>query len=108
MTCLHELQGEYYVCQNRAVPIRWCAPETLRCTDEATLETLEVTKEANMWTMGVVIWEILSMGELPYSELEDEDVLDRVVCRRNCRLPLPSLSCLHRDRLYVIFQIMKS
>ncbi|CAG0891722.1 unnamed protein product [Darwinula stevensoni] len=98
-------KGEYYVCQNRAVPIRWCAPETLRCTDEATLETLEVTKEANMWTMGVVIWEILSMGELPYSELEDEDVLDRVVCHRNYRLPLPSLSCLHRDRLYQVMQL---
>jgi hypothetical protein len=35
------LQEDYYCAGEVALPIRWCAPETLHCT-ETTIETKEV------------------------------------------------------------------
>jgi hypothetical protein len=35
-------QEEYYYAGEMALPIRWCAPETLVCTD-STIETKEVS-----------------------------------------------------------------
>jgi hypothetical protein len=35
------LQEDYYCAGEVALPIRWCAPETLHCTD-TTIETKEV------------------------------------------------------------------
>lgn len=35
-------QNEYYCAGDVALPLRWCAPETLRCTD-TTIETKEVS-----------------------------------------------------------------
>jgi len=32
---------DYYIAGSVALPVRWCAPETLRCTD-VTIETKEV------------------------------------------------------------------
>lgn len=49
-TCLSDIcvnhcnvcsQEEYYYAGEMALPIRWCAPETLVCTD-STIETKEV------------------------------------------------------------------
>ena len=34
-------KDEYYIIENVAVPIRWCAPETLHCTP-TTIETKQV------------------------------------------------------------------
>ena len=35
------LQDEYYCAGDVALPLRWCSPETLKCTD-TTIETKEV------------------------------------------------------------------
>ncbi|XP_042855254.1 serine/threonine-protein kinase LMTK3-like [Penaeus japonicus] len=50
-------KNEYYCAGEVALPLRWCAPETLKCTD-TTIETKEVTKPANVWSFGIIMWEI--------------------------------------------------
>ena len=41
------------------LPARWMAPEALR--------DIKVTKYTDIWSFGIVIWEIFSLGETPYS-----------------------------------------
>jgi len=60
-----------------------------------------VTASANVWSLGVVLWEICEFGKLPYSDLNDDEVIVKVLGEGTVRLGLPSLSSPHRQNLYV-------
>jgi hypothetical protein len=96
--------------ENGAIPIRWLAPECVRpptssaaspfSTSSRSLEVRNVTKEANVWSFGVLLWEVLELGARPYEELaSDVDVLNRVIVERNYRLRLPAGQFPFKDRL---------
>ncbi|XP_073976971.1 uncharacterized protein isoform X3 [Rhodnius prolixus] len=95
-------KNEYYVAGNVAVPIRWCAPETLHCTS-TTIETKQVTAPANVWSLAVVLWEIAEFGKLPYFDLTDDQVIVRVHGDEKYRLPQPD--CPFGHYLFNIMQI---
>ncbi|KFM57618.1 Serine/threonine-protein kinase LMTK2, partial [Stegodyphus mimosarum] len=80
---------DYYCLGDIALPIRWYAPEILLCTD-STIETKEITKEANAWAFGIVLWEIFEFAKLPYEKLSNEDVLQKVLVERSIQLSCPS------------------
>ncbi|KAK0166354.1 hypothetical protein PV328_004780 [Microctonus aethiopoides] len=69
---------DYYVVGDRALPIRWSAPESLVCTD-TTIETRAITTQANIWSFGIVLWEIAMWGERPYDNLSDEQVIEMIL-----------------------------
>ncbi|XP_012284175.1 uncharacterized protein LOC105701736 isoform X2 [Orussus abietinus] len=69
---------DYYVVGDRALPIRWSAPESLECT-ETTIETREITPRANLWSFAVLLWELSSWGERPYDALGDERVIEELL-----------------------------
>jgi len=48
-------------------PIRWCAWETI-CLNK-------FTSKSDVFSFGVLLWEILTMAERPHSLLDDEQVL---------------------------------
>uniref|UniRef100_A0A4D5S0P2 Protein kinase domain-containing protein n=1 Tax=Ixodes scapularis TaxID=6945 RepID=A0A4D5S0P2_IXOSC len=98
-TAIQAYKDDYYAVGDVAVPIRWSAPESLHCTDIA-LEAKELTREANVWSYGVLLWELLSLGALPYETLGDEEVLRRVVTRRDLILQRPKAGGTHADRIY--------
>lgn len=56
------------------------APEALR--DRA------FTFKSDVWSYGVVLWEILTLGAFPYAEIQDEKLLEYIVMN-NCRLKCP-------------------
>uniref|UniRef100_A0A224XG87 Putative catalytic domain of protein tyrosine kinase n=1 Tax=Panstrongylus lignarius TaxID=156445 RepID=A0A224XG87_9HEMI len=95
-------KNEYYIAGNVAVPIRWCAPETLHCTS-TTIETKQVTAPANVWSLAVVLWEIAEFGKLPYFDLSDDQVIVRVHGDEKYRLPQPD--CPYGHYLFNIMQI---
>ncbi|XP_071532804.1 uncharacterized protein [Panulirus ornatus] len=97
-------KNEYYCAGDVALPLRWCAPETLRCTD-TTIETKEVTKAANVWSFGVMIWEIVSRGEMPYTNLDDDQVIQQVIVDQTCLLEPPKSLVLHADKLFDIMKL---
>lgn len=41
-------QEDFYYLGDVAFPIRWCAPESLLCT-ETMIEAKDISKEANIW-----------------------------------------------------------
>ncbi|KAG1679870.1 Serine/threonine-protein kinase LMTK3 [Nymphon striatum] len=95
---IEQYKDDYYCLGEVALPLRWCAPESLNCTD-TIIETKEITSEANVWTLGVVLWEILEFGKTPYFELNDDDVLQKVVVEGSLFLEQPKTPCIHKDQL---------
>lgn len=53
------------------LPIRWMAPESLRDG--------EFTSLTDVWSYGVVLWEIASRAEQPYQGLSNDQVLNDVI-----------------------------
>jgi serine/threonine protein kinase len=67
------------------IPLRYAAPELLRNTT-----SLNYSEKSDIFSMGVLMWEACSYGELPYSSLEiDDDVLREKLNDR--RLSRPKL-----------------
>ena len=54
-----------------ALPIRWIAPETLLNGQYA--------HSSDVWSVGIVIWEIFADGEMPYPSLNNEEVLQKIM-----------------------------
>ncbi|XP_068217634.1 uncharacterized protein [Palaemon carinicauda] len=97
-------KAEYYCAGDVALPLRWCSPETLKCTD-TTIETKEVTKPANVWSFGVIMWEIASRGLMPYTNLDDDRVIQDVIIDQSTILEPPKGLELHAQKIYNIMKL---
>lgn len=64
------------------LPVRWMAPEALN--------TLHCTHESDIWSYGVLLWEIYSFGLQPYTGYNNQEAIERI--RRMEILPCPD-SC---------------
>lgn len=78
------------------IPVRWRAPESLDCTP-TTIQPKPLTKEANVWSLGVVMWEICENGSQPYESLDDDEVISRVFGLEGLRLDGPSKPQMYSD-----------
>jgi len=76
-------------------PIRWSAPEVMTRG--------QVSKAADIWSFGVVVWEILEW-EKPYHEIGSNNDVMRKVCNDGLRLGRPSRIEIP-DRLWEIMQM---
>lgn len=73
---------EYYRMKNATpLPIRWMAVDALY---DGVFST-----ETDMWSFGIVLWEIATFGKMPYAALDNEQVVDRV-CEEDYRMPAPA------------------
>ncbi|XP_025424380.1 uncharacterized protein LOC112693497 isoform X2 [Sipha flava] len=93
----------YFTEEGVALPIRWCSPETLNVS-ESVIETKKVTVEGNVWSAGVVIWEIMENGAQPYGSLSDLAVLSAVFIEHTPLLLPPSSK--HHKLSQQIYQVM--
>ncbi|XP_064173136.1 inactive tyrosine-protein kinase 7-like [Anguilla rostrata] len=59
--------SEYYQYRQARIPLRWLPAEAV-FEDDFT--------KADVWSFGVLMWEVFSHGVLPYAELSDEEVLE--------------------------------
>ncbi|KAG8233987.1 hypothetical protein J437_LFUL014448 [Ladona fulva] len=97
--CVTDTGGQIYEEKQKqgALPVRWMAPESLfRGT---------FTHKSDVWSFGVLLWEILTLGSTPYPGIGARDVMRRV--RDGRRLERPShvrleifrvaARCWHRD-----------
>uniref|UniRef100_A0A2I3GBD1 non-specific serine/threonine protein kinase n=1 Tax=Nomascus leucogenys TaxID=61853 RepID=A0A2I3GBD1_NOMLE len=83
---------DYYLTPERLwIPLRWAAPELLGEL-HGTFMVVDQSRESNIWSLGVTLWELFEFGAQPYRHLSDEEVLAFVV-RLRC-----DLNPLHRKR----------
>lgn len=62
------------------MPLRWMAPESIR--------EMIFTPYSDVWSYGIVLWEIMSFGEQPYRGRSDMEVKQQLLTR-NAQLSRP-------------------
>ncbi|CAG2213733.1 unnamed protein product [Mytilus edulis] len=62
------------------IPVKWMAPECMSSTKKAT-------EKSDVWSYGIVLWEIFSMGETPYPDVKGPRLPDWL--RQNNRMAKP-------------------
>lgn len=73
--------SDYLRSANRPpMPVRWMAPEGVL--------NFRFTVETDIWSFGVLLWEIFTFGSIPHEGYTDKDVTDRI--REHVLLPCPS------------------
>ncbi|XP_039606726.1 ephrin type-A receptor 5 isoform X4 [Polypterus senegalus] len=87
-----------YTTRGGKIPIRWTAPEAIAFR--------KFTSASDVWSYGVVMWEVMSYGERPYWEMSNQDVIKAV--EEGYRLPGPMdcpaalyqlmMDCWQKDR----------
>ena len=71
---------DYYKLGEKSVlPIRWMPPEAILYST--------FTTQSDVWSFGIVLWEIFSSGTQPYCALSNEEVVDRVISGQILRCP---------------------
>lgn len=55
---------------NCKIPVRWMAPEVLLSNS--------FTTKSDVFSFGILMWEIITLGSTPYTHLKTEQVIDRV------------------------------
>lgn len=60
----------YHYLHGRQLPIRWMAPESIN-HDMFAMET-------DIWSFGVLMWELITYGEQPFHNLNNNDVMIKV------------------------------
>ncbi|XP_014665565.1 PREDICTED: NT-3 growth factor receptor-like [Priapulus caudatus] len=54
------------------LPVRWMPPESILYR--------KFTTESDVWSFGVVLWEIFTFGKQPWYELANHEVIDHIQC----------------------------
>ena len=72
----------YLKFQGGKIPVRWTAPEAIAFR--------KFTSASDVWSYGVVMWEVISYGERPYWNWSNQDVIKAV--EKSYRLPPPMVS----------------
>uniref|UniRef100_A0A3B4A407 Protein kinase domain-containing protein n=1 Tax=Periophthalmus magnuspinnatus TaxID=409849 RepID=A0A3B4A407_9GOBI len=76
------LDNDYTSSQGSKFPIRWSAPEVIRYG--------KYSSKSDVWSFGVLMWEVYSEGLLPYEKKNNMDVVNSL--NRGQRLPKPELA----------------
>uniref|UniRef100_A0A673ACZ7 receptor protein-tyrosine kinase n=1 Tax=Sphaeramia orbicularis TaxID=375764 RepID=A0A673ACZ7_9TELE len=87
-----------YLSPGGKIPIRWTAPEAIAYR--------KFTTASDVWSYGIVMWEVVSYGERPYWDMNNQDVIKAI--EEGYRLPAPMdcpvvlhqlmLDCWERER----------
>ncbi|KAK1168449.1 ephrin type-A receptor 4-like [Acipenser oxyrinchus oxyrinchus] len=71
-----------YTTRGGKIPIRWTAPEAIAYR--------KFTSASDVWSYGIVMWEVMSYGERPYWDMSNQDVIKAI--EEGYRLP-PPMDC---------------
>ncbi|KAK1802962.1 hypothetical protein P4O66_021499 [Electrophorus voltai] len=87
-----------YTTTGGKIPVRWTAPEAIQYR--------KFSSASDVWSYGIVMWEVMSYGERPYWEMSNQDVILSI--EEGYRLPAPMgcpvalhqlmLHCWQKDR----------
>ncbi|XP_041483901.1 tyrosine-protein kinase SRK2-like isoform X2 [Lytechinus variegatus] len=85
------IEDEYIAREGAKMPIKWTAPEAINFG--------KFTIKSDVWSFGILIYEVITKGRVPYPGMVNREVLDQV--SRGYRMPKP-VEC--PDQLYDIMR----
>lgn len=65
------MEKDYYKGQEILLPVRWTAPESLQHG--------KFTSKSDVWSFGIMLWELFSKGTRPYFHFSNKEVIDKVL-----------------------------
>ena len=75
-----ETEEDFYRVQTGGkIPVRWTAPEAILYRKFNTA--------SDMWSFGVLMWEVMSYGQTPYGDTDNFTIMDEL--QKGYRLPAP-------------------
>lgn len=80
----------FYQSNDKHIPYKWTAIESIL--------TGKYTHKSDVWSFGVLLWELFSYGMIPYPGFSNPDVVEKL--QTGYRLEKPKLSCT--DSIYNI------
>uniref|UniRef100_A0A8C2Z3R0 Tyrosine-protein kinase n=1 Tax=Cyclopterus lumpus TaxID=8103 RepID=A0A8C2Z3R0_CYCLU len=83
------LDDEYTSSAGSKFPVRWSPPEVLLYC--------KFSSKSDIWAYGVLLWEVYTLGRLPYERLNNTEIVDQV--SRGLRLFRPQLA---NEKVYSI------
>ncbi|XP_047440747.1 tyrosine-protein kinase BTK isoform X1 [Mugil cephalus] len=83
------LDDEYTSSAGSKFPVRWSPPEVLLYC--------KFSSKSDIWAYGVLMWEVYTLGRLPYERLNNTEIVDQV--SRGLRLFRPQLA---NEKVYSI------
>lgn len=108
---LSKLKAKTFISGNMRGTLPWMAPELFPAMQHPNLSTERVSdlvnEKVDIYSFGVVLWEIWEMGEMPYPKLSSYDLIKGIVegtlelkCLQECDQTWEDLmkECLSRDR----------
>ncbi len=75
--------------------MRWTAPEAI--------SHRSFTTASDVWSFGVLLWEIMTYGETPYGEWDNYAVFDRLEAGERLKQPRVSTSCSSYINSYCVY-----
>lgn len=84
------IKDEFYLCYEKKIPYKWTAPEAISHGYYSI--------KSDVWSFGIVLYEIITYGQIPYPGMSSCEVFDKI--SSGFRMPRPP-SCPE-----VIYQIM--
>ena len=69
--------GDYWPLMTDTVPLRWSSPGQLRRPANWSVPSYSAPGlEDNLWTLGILIWELLTYCKQPYKDIQDNQVFE--------------------------------
>lgn len=73
--CYGPFTREYFPTRQDPIPVRWMAPEVLLRREYST--------SSDVWSFGVLFWEVFSGANLPYGDKSDEEIIRNAMSGEN-------------------------
>uniref|UniRef100_V9KQD8 Tyrosine-protein kinase n=1 Tax=Callorhinchus milii TaxID=7868 RepID=V9KQD8_CALMI len=85
------IQEEVYLSTSKVIPYKWTAPEAL--------EYGRYSVKSDVWSFGILLYEIVTYGKIPYVGLDNQELVQKV--SMGYRMPRPEGCSMH---LYQLMQ----
>ncbi|XP_022236459.1 ephrin type-A receptor 4-like, partial [Limulus polyphemus] len=77
-----------YTTRGGKIPVRWTAPEAIAFR--------KFTSASDVWSFGIVCWEVMSYGERPYWNWSNQDVIKNIEKGYRLSAPMDCPEALHQ------------
>ncbi|XP_074647148.1 uncharacterized protein LOC141903094 [Tubulanus polymorphus] len=94
-------KDDYHFSLGNPIPLRWCAPESIH-SNLGQIYMNKIDKKANVWSFGVALWEMVHFGKLPYDNISDSDLIQKILSKERFILPSPVGLVKHKEKLYEV------